>query len=90
MGYGSFGGKEETPLAKVVHIADSESQVSEHATLAASAHGDLSAAVGNNSCWGLEKHPMRFLREGHPRPRGGLPARHHRCLTRSRSGSPSP
>ncbi len=42
LGYGAFGGKEGTEPAQVVHLADSEAQVSAHATLAASAHGDLS------------------------------------------------
>lgn len=58
LGYGSFGGKEETLLAKVVHIADSQSQVSGHATLAASAHGDLSAAL-NGVLAALESHGTR-------------------------------
>ncbi|MFB9312506.1 acetolactate synthase [Nocardioides plantarum] len=35
LGYGVFGD------ARVVHVADSAAQVSQHATLAASAHGDL-------------------------------------------------
>ena len=44
LGYGVFGGKEEgsTP-AQVVHVADSPGQLSGHATLAASASGDLTA-----------------------------------------------
>ncbi|KQZ66349.1 acetolactate synthase [Nocardioides sp. Root151] len=42
LGYGVFGGKDGAPVAEVVHIADSEAQVSGHATLAGSAYGDLS------------------------------------------------
>ncbi|QIX27480.1 acetolactate synthase [Nocardioides sp. JQ2195] len=42
LGYGVFGGKDGAQPAEVVHIADSERQVSGHATLAASAFGDLS------------------------------------------------
>ena len=42
LGYGSFGGKDGAPAAQVVHVADSAAQVSAHAELAASAHGDLS------------------------------------------------
>jgi len=42
LGYGSFGGKEGTDPAQVVHCADSEGQISGHAALAASAYGDLS------------------------------------------------
>jgi acetolactate synthase-1/2/3 large subunit len=43
LGYGVFGGKDGTTPAQVVHIADSPGQVSQHATLAASAAGDLSS-----------------------------------------------
>jgi len=42
LGYGVFGGKEGHEAAQVVHLADSEGQVSGHAPLAASAYGDLS------------------------------------------------
>ncbi|MGH3506256.1 MAG: thiamine pyrophosphate-binding protein, partial [Nocardioidaceae bacterium] len=45
LGYGSFGGKEGTSSARVVHVADSAAGVSGHATLAASAHGDLSLTL---------------------------------------------
>ena len=45
LGYGVFGGKDEAPLAKVVHLADSAAQVSGHAELAASAYGDLSLVL---------------------------------------------
>jgi acetolactate synthase-1/2/3 large subunit len=45
LGYGSFGGKEGTDSAQVVHVADSEGQVSGHATLAGSAYGDLTLAL---------------------------------------------
>ena len=41
LGYGSFGGKEDTAPARVVHLADSAAEVSGHASLAGSAHGDL-------------------------------------------------
>lgn len=41
LGYGSFGGKEDTAPARVVHLADSAPEVSGHASLAGSAHGDL-------------------------------------------------
>ncbi|MFS3129955.1 acetolactate synthase [Nocardioides sp. Bht2] len=42
LSYGSFGGRDDSPKAKVVHIADSPGQLSGHAELAASASGDLS------------------------------------------------
>ncbi|MFD1826186.1 MULTISPECIES: acetolactate synthase [Mumia] len=41
LGYGVFGGKDGAPHAKVVHVADSPSQVSSRADLAASLAGDL-------------------------------------------------
>lgn len=43
LGYGIFGGKDGATPAKAVHIADSPGQVSQHAELAASASGDLTA-----------------------------------------------
>jgi acetolactate synthase-1/2/3 large subunit len=45
LGYGVFGGKDGAPQAKVVHVADSEAQVSQHADLATSAAGDLTLAL---------------------------------------------
>ena len=45
LGYGAFGGKDGAPAAKVVHLADSPAQVSGHATLAASASGDLTLVI---------------------------------------------
>jgi acetolactate synthase-1/2/3 large subunit len=45
LGYGVFGGKEGAPKAKVVHIADSAAQVSQHADLAASVSGDLTLVL---------------------------------------------
>ncbi len=41
LGYGVFGGTDDAAAAKVVHLADSAGQVSSHAALAGSAHGDL-------------------------------------------------
>jgi len=43
LGYGVFGGDDDTSPARVVHVADSPSQVSQHADLAASVSGDLSS-----------------------------------------------
>jgi acetolactate synthase-1/2/3 large subunit len=44
LGYGVFGGKEEgSSPAQVVHVADSEAQVSQHAALAGSVWGDLTS-----------------------------------------------
>ena len=45
LGYGVFGGKDGAPAASVVHIADSAAQVSGHAELAGSVHGDLTAVL---------------------------------------------
>ncbi len=41
LGYGEFGGRDGSPPARVVHVADSPDQIAAHATLAASAAGDL-------------------------------------------------
>ncbi len=43
LGYGQFGGKNGTPPARVVHLADAADQVATHCELAGSAAGDLSA-----------------------------------------------
>jgi acetolactate synthase I/II/III large subunit len=43
LGYGRFGGKNGTPPARVVHLADATDQVARHCELAASAVGDLGA-----------------------------------------------
>jgi acetolactate synthase-1/2/3 large subunit len=45
LGYGVFGGKDGSPSAQVVHLADSPAQVSQHASLAASASGDLALVL---------------------------------------------
>ncbi|NYG55400.1 acetolactate synthase [Nocardioides perillae] len=45
LGYGVFGGKEGAAPARVVHVADSPGQVAQHADLAASVSGDLSAVL---------------------------------------------
>jgi acetolactate synthase-1/2/3 large subunit len=45
LGYGAFGGKDGAPAARVVHLADAEGQVSDHAELAASAYGDLTTVI---------------------------------------------
>jgi acetolactate synthase I/II/III large subunit len=43
LGYGEYGGKNGTPPAQVVHIADAPSQVARHRELAGSAAGSLTA-----------------------------------------------
>jgi acetolactate synthase-1/2/3 large subunit len=43
LGYGKFGGRGDTPPARVVHAADAADQVATHCELAASAHGSLTA-----------------------------------------------
>jgi acetolactate synthase I/II/III large subunit len=43
LGYGVFGGKDDTEPARVVHVADAPDGVAGHATLAASASGSLPA-----------------------------------------------
>jgi acetolactate synthase-1/2/3 large subunit len=41
LGYGEYGGKNGTPPAQVVHVADAPGQLARHRELAASAAGDL-------------------------------------------------
>jgi acetolactate synthase I/II/III large subunit len=43
LGYGVFGGKEDTEAARVVHVADSPGQLSRHTTLADWVSGDLTS-----------------------------------------------
>ena len=43
LGYGEFGGKNGTPPAQVVHVADAPSQLAGHRELAGAAAGDLTA-----------------------------------------------
>ena len=45
LGYGVFGGDDDTSPARVVHVADSPDQVSGHADLAASVAGDLTSVL---------------------------------------------
>ncbi|HET7070345.1 MAG TPA: acetolactate synthase [Nocardioides sp.] len=45
LGYGVFGGKDDIEPARVVHVADSPGQLSEHATLADSVSGDLTSVL---------------------------------------------
>jgi len=59
LGYGSFGGRNGTPPARVVHVVDAVDQVAAHVELAASAAGSLAAffdgleaaATGGSSRW---------------------------------------
>jgi acetolactate synthase-1/2/3 large subunit len=43
LGYGEYGGKNGTPPAQVVHVADAPSQLARHRELAAAAAGSLTA-----------------------------------------------
>jgi acetolactate synthase-1/2/3 large subunit len=43
LAYGEFGGKNGTPPARVVHVADAPAQLAGHRELAAAASGDLTA-----------------------------------------------
>ncbi|HET8960292.1 acetolactate synthase [Nocardioides sp.] len=45
LGYGVFGGDDDSSPARVVHVADSPGQVSRHADLAASVSGDLTSVL---------------------------------------------
>lgn len=59
LGYGVFGGKDDAPPAKVVHLADSAGQVSRHAELAGSAYGDLTLVLDGvrDAVVGLARKP---------------------------------
>jgi acetolactate synthase I/II/III large subunit len=46
LGYGRFGGKNGTPPARVVHLADAADQLAQHCELAGTAAGDLSTIFG--------------------------------------------
>ena len=50
LGYGQFGGKNGTPPARVVHLADAAGQLATHCELAGSAAGDLSTIFGWLGC----------------------------------------
>lgn len=45
LGYGSFGGKDGAPPARVCHIADSPGQLAGHVSLSGSAAGDLTLCL---------------------------------------------
>ena len=71
LGYGSFGGKDGSPAAQVVHLADAAGQVSQHATLAASAAGDLTLVLdGLQACAGTAVAQARLVGLA-GRPAGG-------------------
>ncbi|MCW2807902.1 MAG: acetolactate synthase [Marmoricola sp.] len=59
LGYGVFGGKEGTTPARVVHLADSPGQVSQHADFAGAASGDLSLVLDGlrEAVGGLVRRP---------------------------------
>ena len=59
LGYGVFGGKDDAPPARVVHVADSAAQVSGHAELAGSAYGDLTLVLDGlrDAVVGLSRKP---------------------------------
>ena len=59
LGYGVFGGKDGATPARVVHLADSPGQVSQHADLAAEASGDLTLVLDGlrDALAGLVRRP---------------------------------
>ncbi len=59
LGYGVFGGKEGATPARVVHLADSPGQLSQHAELAAEASGDLTLVLDGlrDAVAGLVRRP---------------------------------
>jgi acetolactate synthase-1/2/3 large subunit len=67
LGYGVFGGKEGGTPARVVHLADSPGQVSQHADLAAEASGDLTLVLDGlrEAVAGLVRRPDWSTWVGH-------------------------
>jgi acetolactate synthase I/II/III large subunit len=59
LGYGVFGGKDGATPARVVHLADSPGQVSQHADLAGEASGDLTLVLDGlrDAVAGLVRRP---------------------------------
>ena len=59
LGYGVFGGKDGAAPARVVHLADSPGQVSQHADLAGEASGDLTLVLDGlrDAVAGLVRRP---------------------------------
>ncbi len=59
LGYGVFGGKDGATPARVVHVADSAGQVSQHAELAAEVSGDLTLVLDGlrEALHGLVRRP---------------------------------
>jgi acetolactate synthase I/II/III large subunit len=52
LGYGAFGGRDQTPAARVVHLADSSDQLAGHVALAGHATGDLTLVLdGLAAAW---------------------------------------
>ncbi|MFI6909249.1 acetolactate synthase [Nonomuraea sp. NPDC050394] len=62
LGYGWFGGKNGTSLARVVHIVDAPSQLATHMQPAASAAGDLSVVFWSlgTACGEADIKPARY------------------------------
>lgn len=58
LSYGSFGGKDGAPPAKVVHLADAAVGVARHVELAASAAGDLTLVL-DGVLAALQRQPRR-------------------------------
>jgi acetolactate synthase-1/2/3 large subunit len=59
LGYGVFGGKDGATPARVVHLADSPGQISQHADLAGEASGDLTLVLDGlrDAVAGLVRRP---------------------------------
>jgi acetolactate synthase-1/2/3 large subunit len=70
LGYGSFGGRNGTPPARVVHVADAADQVATHCELAASAVGALAAVFDGLAAAGGA---------GRPRVQSWLPRLQEAC-----------
>ncbi len=90
LGYGVFGGDDDTSPARVVHVADSPGQVSGHAELAASVAGDLTSVLdGHAHRPGAGRPATRLVRLG-DRPAGRASRRRPRRTPPSWPRRPTP
>ncbi|HEX7187829.1 MAG TPA: acetolactate synthase [Actinomycetes bacterium] len=63
LGFGVFGGRDDTGTASVVHLADSPGQLSQHVELAGSAAGDLTLVLdGVLEAWTRAARPGAYDR----------------------------
>ena len=94
LGYGVFGGKDGATPARVVHLADSPGQVSQHADLAGEASGDLTLVLDGlrDAVAGLVRRPdwSSWVSEPAGHREGGRRARRRAARRDGRPDPPGP